>query len=123
MFPSRAPWFFCWPLWQHDGGNAAVVAATSGLNRDRQQLWILETELEWQQDMKTYFLGCVCALVLFTPTRAVNIAWVSLHGTDMATAAAQGHGFTQAAGQEYVNLLRDNGHVVTRVLTQSPNHW
>jgi hypothetical protein len=51
----------------------------------------------------------------------VNIAWLSLHDTDTANAQAEPFGFTEAPGQDYVDLLRANGHMVTRIITQSPD--
>jgi hypothetical protein len=50
----------------------------------------------------------------------VNIAWLSLHDTDTPNAQAEPFGFTEAPGQDYVDLLRANGHMVTRIITQSP---
>jgi hypothetical protein len=60
-------------------------------------------------------------LLLTVPhARGVNIAWVSVQDSDTANAAAQGFGFTDAPDQGYVDLLRDAGHTVTRVVEQSP---
>jgi hypothetical protein len=60
-------------------------------------------------------------LVIVSPAWAINIAWVSVHGTDTANAAAQGFGYTAAPDQGYVSLLRSDGHTVTRVVEQSPD--
>jgi hypothetical protein len=73
-----------------------------------------------RQSMKTFVISCLCLLAMTVPTWAVNIAWLSLHDTDEAIAGSQTHGFTAAAGQEYVDVLRDAGHTVTRFLTQAP---
>ncbi len=72
--------------------------------------------------MKYSLAICFCCLLLAaTPASAVNIAWLSLHDSDTtlhANAAAQG--FTAPPDQGYVDFLRNEGHTVTRILTQSP---
>jgi hypothetical protein len=55
---------------------------------------------------------------------AVNIAWVSFHAdpTDLPSTAAGTFGFTKAPDVGYTDLLKANGHTVTRYLTQdAPN--
>jgi hypothetical protein len=54
------------------------------------------------------------------PASAVNVAWISMHPTDAPHQEASNHGYTTATDLGYVNLLRNAGHTVTRVVTQSP---
>jgi hypothetical protein len=71
--------------------------------------------------MKYILLTGLCFTMMAAPAWAVNIAWLSLHDSDTtphANAAAQG--FTVPPDQGYVDFLRNQGHTVTRVLTQSP---
>jgi hypothetical protein len=55
---------------------------------------------------------------VFPPSANANIAFVSFHSADdtPATDAATA-GFTEAPDVGYTQLLRDNGHTVTRVVT------
>lgn len=74
--------------------------------------------------MKTTLLVAVGALALAIPSvNAANIFWVSFHPDDNTPAAdAAAAGFLQAPDAGYTQLLRNNGHTVTRVVTSgTPN--
>jgi hypothetical protein len=71
--------------------------------------------------MKNHIVACFCLLLSTAPAGAVNIAWLSLHPTDEPVANSQAQGFTKSPDQGYVDLLRGNGHMVTRFLSQAPN--
>jgi hypothetical protein len=71
--------------------------------------------------MKTQLLGYLCVLTMAAPAAAVNIAWIGMHATDAPHQDAANHGYTTATDIGYVDLLRNDGHSVTRILTQSPN--
>lgn len=52
------------------------------------------------------------------PKTSARIAWVSFHRADATpSAAAAAAGFTKAPDVAYTDLLKENGHDVTRVLT------
>ncbi|MCI0745300.1 MAG: hypothetical protein L0Y58_07835 [Verrucomicrobia subdivision 3 bacterium] len=52
-------------------------------------------------------------------THAANIIWVTFHSDDNTpSTAAASAGFTNAPDAGYTQLLRDNGHTVTRYLTR-----
>ncbi len=70
--------------------------------------------------MKTFLISCVCVLAMVTPSWAVSIAWLSLHATDSPGTESGAQGFTAPPDQGYVNLLRNNGHTVTRFVASSP---
>lgn len=54
------------------------------------------------------------------PPINANIAWVSFHpADDQPSSAAATAGFTEAPDAPYTQLLRDNGHTVTRVVTSA----
>jgi hypothetical protein len=72
------------------------------------------------KSMKTFALSFFGLLIISASASGVNIAWLSYHNTDTPNAEAQPFGFTEAPGQDYVDLLRENGHTVTRFITQSP---
>ncbi|HEY3391548.1 MAG TPA: hypothetical protein VGK58_02490, partial [Lacipirellulaceae bacterium] len=55
------------------------------------------------------------------PAGAVNIAWLTFHGTDDPEPQASAQGYTTATDQGYVDLLRGDGHSVTRILSATPN--
>jgi hypothetical protein len=63
----------------------------------------------------------ICCMVMAAPALAANIAWLSLHATDTPGTEASAQGFTAPPDQGYVDFLRNQGHTVTRVLSQSPN--
>ena len=62
-------------------------------------------------------LSCLLLVLVSLPASAANIAWVSFHATDAASAAAAGIGFTDAPDKGYTDLLTANGHSVTRFLS------
>jgi hypothetical protein len=70
--------------------------------------------------MKYMLLTGLCCTLIAPPARAVNIAWLSLHATDTPGTEASAQGFTAPPDQGYVDFLRNQGHTVTRILTQSP---
>ena len=60
----------------------------------------------------------LCALVPLASSQAADIIFVSFHSDDNTpSAAAAAAGFTQAPDAGYTQLLRDNGHNVTRYVT------
>jgi len=62
----------------------------------------------------------LCGLVSVASSEAANIAFVSFHADDnVPAAAALAAGFTQAPDAGYTQLLRDNGHTVTRIVTSA----
>ncbi len=64
------------------------------------------------------FLSFLLAFAL--PSNAANIAWVSFHSADDSpSAAAAGAGFTEAPDAGYTQLLRSNGHSVSRIATSA----
>jgi hypothetical protein len=68
--------------------------------------------------MKKNALLVLCSLLLSVSCEAAKIAWVSFHSADDApSAAAATAGFTKAADVAYTDLLKTNGHAVTRILT------
>ncbi|HKS38173.1 MAG TPA: hypothetical protein VJW76_13330, partial [Verrucomicrobiae bacterium] len=73
--------------------------------------------------MKRLALFLLCALVSVVSSEAANIYWVSFHAGDNApSAAARTAGFTNAPDIAYTQLLRNNGHTVTRVVSSgTPN--
>jgi hypothetical protein len=70
--------------------------------------------------MKCLIAICICCIVMAAPASAANIAWLSLHPTDAAMGDAVTQGFTSSPDQGYVDLLRGQGHTVTRFASQSP---
>ncbi|HUF61866.1 MAG TPA: PEP-CTERM sorting domain-containing protein [Verrucomicrobiales bacterium] len=73
--------------------------------------------------MKRLALLLTFVLTLALPLNAANIAWVSFHSADdePSTAAADA-GFAEAPDAGYTQLLRDNGHSVSRIVTSAtPN--
>lgn len=57
-------------------------------------------------------------ILLGLNAHAANVAWVSFHSADDTPAAnAAAAGFTQAADIGYTDLLKANGHTVTRFVT------
>ncbi|MCI0747938.1 MAG: immunoglobulin domain-containing protein, partial [Verrucomicrobia subdivision 3 bacterium] len=68
-------------------------------------------------------VSVLCGLLLAVTSQAANIAWVSFHPDDNTpSAAAATAGFTQAPDIAYTQLLRANGHTVTRVVSSDiPN--
>lgn len=73
--------------------------------------------------MKRLTLFLLCALVSAVSSDAANIYWVSFHSSDSApSTAARSAGFTNAPDIAYTQLLRNNGHTVTRVVSSgTPN--
>src|SRR5262245_3838508 len=68
--------------------------------------------------MKRLSIFLFCALISATSSQAANIYWVSFHADDNTpSAAAATAGFTNAPDAGYTQLLRTNGHTVTRVIT------
>lgn len=68
--------------------------------------------------MKKTVLLLLSQLLLGLCSQAANIAWVSFHSADdMPSTAAFDAGFTQAPDAGYTDLLKANGHTVTRFLT------
>jgi hypothetical protein len=65
----------------------------------------------------------LCGLLATVPADAANIMFVSFHsGDNTPSAAAATAGFTQAPDVGYTQLLQNNGHTVTRVVTSDlPN--
>ncbi|MBK7998505.1 MAG: hypothetical protein IPK15_07260 [Verrucomicrobia bacterium] len=60
----------------------------------------------------------LCGLMASVPADAANIMFVSFHsGDNTPSAAAVTAGFTQAPDVGYTQLLQNNGHTVTRVVT------
>jgi hypothetical protein len=72
------------------------------------------------KNMKTQLLGYLCVLTMAAPAAAVDIAWIGMHATDAPHQDAANHGYTTATDIGYVDLLRNDGHSVTRLLTQTP---
>jgi hypothetical protein len=72
---------------------------------------------------KRIFASLILALALPAAANAANIFWVSFHPGDNTPAAdAATAGFTQAPDVGYTQLLQNNGHTVTRVVTSgTPN--
>jgi hypothetical protein len=70
--------------------------------------------------MKTRLFIGVFVSTMAGPALAVNIAWLSLHPTDAPVAESAAQGFTASPDQGYVDLLRNNGHMVTRFQSSSP---
>jgi hypothetical protein len=77
--------------------------------------------------MRTSLLACSAllgTLTLAIRLPAADIAWISFHSTDMASAAAMGAtpAHTDAPDKGYTDLLTGAGHTVTRFLTSgTPN--
>ena len=73
--------------------------------------------------MKRSVTFFVCALLTVGSLQAADIVWISFHSGDNApSAAAATAGFTQAPDVGYTELLRANGHLVTRIVTSDiPN--
>ncbi|HJQ79375.1 MAG TPA: hypothetical protein VJ828_05435 [Lacipirellulaceae bacterium] len=71
--------------------------------------------------MRSIIATCVCLLLMAPPAGAVNIAWLTFHGTDDPEPQASAQGYTTATDQGYVDLLRGDGHSVTRILSATPN--
>lgn len=68
--------------------------------------------------MKSLLIPILIQGLLCVATQAANIAWVSFHAADDSPGAdAAAAGFTEAADIGYTDLLRANGHTVTRILT------
>jgi hypothetical protein len=68
--------------------------------------------------MKKLALFLLCALLANVSSKAANIIWISFHSADNTpSAAAATAGFTQAPDVGYTQLLANNGHTVTRVVT------
>src|SRR5262245_31493868 len=58
-----------------------------------------------------------CTLLVTLSSQAANISFVSFHGSDAPSTAAGNAGFTNAPDKGYTDLLRANGHTVTRVVS------
>ncbi|MBI2947666.1 MAG: hypothetical protein HYY23_08460 [Verrucomicrobia bacterium] len=73
--------------------------------------------------MKTQVLLALVTLLLAAPCEAAKIAWVSFHSADgTPSGAAATAGFTKAVDVDYTELLKANGHTVTRIVTSgTPN--
>lgn len=66
--------------------------------------------------LRNLFLGAI--LGIGCSLWAANIAWISFHAADNSpSGGASNLGFTNAPDAPYTQLLRNNGHTVTRVAT------
>ena len=69
---------------------------------------------------KTASLALVSLFLSVMFSHAANVAWISFHpGDDTPSAAAASAGFTMAPDVGYTELLRANGHEVTRIVTSA----
>ena len=67
--------------------------------------------------IRPVLLCALCTILVTFSSRAANIYFVSFHGSDAPSTAAAGAGLTNAPDKAYTDLLRANGHTVTRVVS------
>src|SRR6185436_7875422 len=85
---------------------------------DSNQIQATTLQNSYQLAMKKLLL-LLCAVLMAMSSQAANIIFVSFHADDnVPSTAAATAGFTQAPDIGYTQLLRANGHTVTRYLTR-----
>jgi len=69
--------------------------------------------------MKRFLVSSLlCGWLALTSSEAANIAWISFHAADnVPSANALAAGFTNAPDVGYTQLLTNNGHTVTRIVS------